>query len=185
VDGGAPALPDAGVTKGDAGAGRDSPVAPDVIASSDGDAAGPGPGQGYTTSGSCDIVTKLPGIVDSHTCWDYTLTATTNHNDGTEHYVAYAPDDVAGTQSACTSQSYSAPQAGPWDSASISASNLSHKKQACDLSGSGYGTTATWTEGAACPTAGSLGHCTDAVTNVWDPSTTALSASLVGVWSVP
>jgi hypothetical protein len=124
-------------------------------------------------------------MVDSHTCWDYTLSVTTNHNDGTEHYVAYTPDDVAGTQSACTSQSYSAPQPGPWDSASISASNLSHKKQACDLAGSSYGTTATWTEGGVCALTGSLGHCTDAVTNAWNPSTTALSASLIGVWSVP
>jgi len=196
IDGGAPGPADAGITTGDAGSAgtkdsasdgltRDSPIAPDVSPSGDADAVGPGPGQGYTTSGSCDIVTKIPGIVDSHTCWDYTLAVTTNHNDGTEHYVAYTPDDVAGTQSACTSQSYSARQPGPWDSPSLSASNLSHKKQACDLSGTSYGTTATWTEGGVCTIAGSLGHCTDAVTNAWDPTTLVLSSSLVGVWSVP
>jgi hypothetical protein len=156
-----------------------------VSPSSDADAVGSGPGQGYTTSGSCDNVSKIPGMVDSHTCWDYTLTVTTNHNDGTEHYVAYMPDDAAGTKSACTAQSYSGTQSGPWDSASLSASNLSHKKQACDLEASSYGTTTTWTEGGTCTIAGSLGHCTDAVTNAWDPSTTVLSSSLVGVWSVP
>jgi hypothetical protein len=130
-------------------------------------------------------VTKIPGMVDSHTCWDYTLTVTTNHNDGTEHYVAYTLDDAAGTKSACTAQSYSGTQSGPWDSASLSDSNLSHKKQACDLEASSYGTTTKWTEGGTCTIAGSLGHCTDAVTNAWDPSTTVLSSSLVGVWSVP
>jgi hypothetical protein len=142
-------------------------------------------GQGYTTSGSCDVVVKIPNLVDSHTCWDYTLTVTANHNDGTEHYVAYTSTDVSGTQSACTSQAYSGSQPGPWDSASISASNLSHKKQACDLAGASYGATSTWTEGGACGLAGSLGHCTDAVVNVWDPSSQALSSSLTGAWSVP
>ena len=141
-------------------------------------------GSTYTTSGSCDIVFSIPNLVDSHTCWDYTLTVTTNHNDGIEHYVAYAPTDVSGTQSACTSQTYSANQAGPWDSAALSASNLSHKKQACDLSGSG-GATATWTEGGTCSLVGSLGHCTDAVINQWDPSTQVMGSSLTGVWSVP
>ena len=141
-------------------------------------------GNGYTTSGSCDIVFKIPGVVDSHTCWDYTLAVTANHNDGFEHYVAYAQTDVSGTQSACTSQTYSASQPGPWDSASLSASNLSHKKQACDLSGSS-GASATWTEGGACGLAGSLGHCTDTVTNQWDPSTQIISSSLNGTWSVP
>jgi hypothetical protein len=142
-----------------------------------------GPGV-YATTGSCDIVYSIPNLVDSHTCWDYTMTVTTNHNDGIEHYVAYSPTDVAGTQSACTSQTYSANQPGPWDSASLSVSNLSHKKQACDLSGSS-GASTTWTEGGTCGLAGSLGHCTDAVTNHWDPSTQNISSSLVGVWSVP
>jgi hypothetical protein len=141
-------------------------------------------GNGYTTSGSCDIVFSIANLVDSHTCWDYTLTVTTNHNDGIEHYVAYAQTDVSGTQSACTSQTYSANQPGPWDSASLSASNLSHKKQACDLSGSS-GATSTWTEGGTCGIGGSLGHCTDTVTNLWDPSTQILSSSLSGTWSVP
>jgi hypothetical protein len=81
-------------------------------------------------------------------------------------------------------QSYSGSQPGPWDSAAISASNLSHKKQACDLSGSS-GATSIWTEGGTCSPAGSLGHCTDAATNAWDPATQVLSSSLVGVWSVP
>ena len=142
-------------------------------------------GSGYTTSGSCDIVVSIPNVLESHTCWDYTLTVTTNHNDGTEHYVAYTQMDVSGTQSACTTQTDSANQPGPWDSASLSASNLSHKKQACDLSGSGYGAASTWTEGGTCGIAGSLGHCTDTVANHWDPSTQIFSSSLSGVWSVP
>jgi len=142
-------------------------------------------GTGYTTSGSCDIVASIPNLLESHTCWDYTLTVTANHNDGTEHYVAYSLTDVSGTQSACTSQSYSASQPGPWDSASISASNLSHKKQACDLAGSGYGATAKWTEGGSCVLAGSLGHCTDKVANQWNPSTQIIDSSLMGTWSVP
>ena len=141
-------------------------------------------GNGYTTSGSCDIVFSIPNLVDSHTCWDYTLTVTTNHNDGIEHYVAYGQTDISGTQSACTSQAYSGNQPGPWDSASLSASNLSHKKQACDLSGSS-GATSTWTEGGTCGLVGALGHCTDTVTNQWDPSTQIISSSLDGVWSVP
>ena len=142
-------------------------------------------GSGYTTSGSCDIVVSIPNVLESHTCWDYTLTVTTNHNDGIEHYVAYDQMDVSGTQSACTTQTDSADQPGPWDSASLSASNLSHKKQACDLSGSGYGAASTWTEGGTCGIAGSLGHCTDTVANHWDPSTQIFSSSLSGVWSVP
>jgi hypothetical protein len=141
-------------------------------------------GNGYTTSGSCDIVFSIPNLVDSHTCWDYTLTVTTNHNDGIEHYVAYGPTDVSGTQSSCTSQSFSAGQPGPWDSASLSASNLSHKKQACESSGSS-GATSKWTEGGTCSLAGSLGHCTDVVTNQWDPSSQVLSSSLIGTWSIP
>jgi collagen type VII alpha len=205
IDGGEPALLDAGVPQTDAGPGPaptdagpatkhdagglapadaqgpDAPVAIDASSPMD---TGSGLGQGYTTSGSCDIVVNIPNLLDSHTCWDYTMTATTNHNDGTEHYVAYKTTDVAGTQSACTSQSYSGSQPGPWNSASLSASNLSHKKQACDLSGSS-GATSTWTEGGACSTAGSLGHCTDAVTNAWDPATQVLSSSLIGVWSTP
>jgi hypothetical protein len=205
IDGGEPVLLDAGAPQTDAGPGpaptdagpvtkrdagstapadaqiRDAPVAIDASPSMD---TGSGLGQGYTTSGSCDIVVNIPNLLDSHTCWDYTMTVTTNHNDGTEHYVAYKATDVSGTQSACTSQSYSGSQPGPWNSASLSASNLSHKKQACDLSGSG-GAASTWTEGGACSTTGSLGHCMDAVTNAWDPATQALSSSLIGVWSVP
>jgi hypothetical protein len=162
--------------------------AADVVALPLGTDAGPdvaGSGQGYTTSGRCDVVVKIPNLVDSHTCWDYTMTATANHNDGTEHYVAYNQEDVSGTQSACTSQTYSAGQTGPWDDAAISASNLSHKKQACDLSGSSYAGSSTWTEGSSCGLAGSLGHCTDTVTNAWDPSSQVLSSSLLGAWSVP
>ena len=175
--GGAEARPDAALADT-----RDALVLPPPLdAPIDGSIA---TGNGYTTSGSCDIVFKIPGILDSHTCWDYTLTVTANHNDGFEHYVAYTQTDVSGTQSACTSQSYSASQPGPWDSASLSASNLSHKKQACDLSGSS-GATATWTEGGTCSLAGSLGHCSDTATNQWDPSTQILSSSLNGVWSVP
>ena len=162
--------------------------AADVVALPLGPDAGPdvaGSGQGYTTSGSCDVVVKIPNLVDSHTCWDYTLTVTANHNDGTEHYVAYSQVDVSGTQSACTSQTYSGGQPGPWDAAAISASNLSHKKQACDMVGSSYGSTSTWTEGGYCGLAGSLGHCADVVTNVWDPISQVLSSSLIGTWSVP
>jgi hypothetical protein len=188
-----PALADARpVPQGEAGGtapadahGSDATTVVDLRPSLDTDTAGPGPGQGYTTSGSCDIVVKIPGLADSHTCWDYALTVTSNHNDGTEHYVAYTSLDVSGTKSACTSQSYAASQPGPWDSASLSASNLSHKKQACDLAGGGYGATSTWTAGGSCSTAGSLGHCTDAVTNAWDPGTQVLSSSLVGSWSAP
>jgi len=195
VDAGVSPQPvDADVPKADAGP---LPSQPDVAVADARDAAVLPPpldaaidgslpnGNGYTTSGSCDIVTNIPNVLDSHTCWDYTLTVTTNHNDGIEHYVAYAQLDVSGTQSACTLQTYSASQPGPWDSASLSASNLSHKKQACDLSGSGYGAAATWTEGGTCGISGSLGHCTDTVTNHWDPSTQILSSSLSGVWSVP
>jgi hypothetical protein len=182
---GTPDAPDAGLAAGDASVGLDAPAVRDAVLSNDADAVGAGGGSGYTTSGSCDVVTKIPGLADSHTCWDYSMTVTTNHNDGIEHYVAYTTTDVAGTKSACTSQSYSATQPGPWDSATISASNLSHKKQACDIAGTSYGTTTTWTEGGSCPLAGSLGHCTDAATNAWDPATSVLSASLVGTWSVP
>jgi hypothetical protein len=205
VDGGGPVLLDASAPENDAGPdapadtgpvtkrdvggsaptdaqGWDAPVAMDTSPSID---VGTGAGQGYTTSGTCDIVVNIPNLLESHTCWDYTMTVTTNHNDGTEHYVAYMATDVLGTQSACTSQSYSGSQPGPWNSASISVSNLSHKKQACDLSGSSYGATSTWTEGGACSTANSLGRCTDAVTNAWDPATQVLSSSLVGVWSTP
>lgn len=175
--GGAETRPDAALADA-----RDAPVLPaPVDAPIDGAIS---TGTGYTTSGSCNIVYSIPNLVDSHTCWDYTLTVTANHNNGFEHYVAYAPTDVSGTQSACTSQTYSGNQPGPWDSASLSASNLSHKKQACDLSGSS-GASATWTEGGTCSLVGSLGHCTDTVTNQWDPSTQVMSSSLNGVWSVP
>jgi len=194
IDSGADASPTeaAPVSKRDAGIGApevgqvpDAPLGLDVFATVDAGIDGSGNNQGYMSSGSCDIVVKIPNLYDSHTCWDYTLTVTTNHNDGTEHYVAYTATDVSGTQSACTAQSYSASQPGPWNSASLSASNLSHKKQACDLAGSSYGTTSLWTEGGSCTIAGSLGHCTDAVTNAWDPATQILSSSLVGAWSVP
>jgi len=199
VDGGQTVASDAGVPQVDVGPvpvadagpdlpkdtqGPDTPLVIDVSRSTDAGVDGAGAGQGYMTSGSCDIVFTIPNLVDSHTCWDYTMTVTTNHNDGIEHYFAYGATDVSGTQSACTSQSNSGSQPGPWDSAAISASNLSHKKQACDLSGSS-GATSIWTEGGTCSPAGSLGHCTDAATNAWDPATQVLSSSLVGVWSVP
>lgn len=133
-----------------------------------GSGGGGGGSGGTTTSGKCQL---------SSYCWDYTLTVTTNHNDGVEHYVYYDASLTSSGQSACMNSTFSAQQPGPWDNAAISARNLTQKKTACSLAGG------TFTEGAACSLSGSLGHCTNDITNVWDGTT--LTATTTAAWSVP
>jgi hypothetical protein len=123
---------------------------------------------GTTTSGKCQL---------SNYCWDYTLTVTTNHNDGVEHYVYYDASLTASGQSACMNSTFGQQISGPWDNAAISARNLTQKKTACSLAGG------TFTEGAACSLTGSLGHCTNDITNVFDGTT--LTATTTAAWSVP
>ena len=149
-----------------------------------GGAGGGGGSVGLTTSGKCEISATLPNNTMIRTCWDYSLTVSTNHNDGTEHYVYYDSTTVTSGQSACTDSTFSAQQPGPWDNASISARNLSQKKTACALQAQG-GASAVFTEGATCSLSGSLGHCTWTVTNVWDPGTTTLTATVGTMWAVP
>lgn len=140
-------------------------------------------GGGLTTSGKCEI--QITGTVTMSTCWDYSLTVSTNHNDGTEHYVYYDATSAGSGQTSCKDSTFSAQQPGPWDNDTISARNLAQKKTACALQAQTPGATATFTEGAACSLSGSLGHCTWAVANVWDPGTTTLTATVHTTWSTP
>jgi hypothetical protein len=147
-----------------------------------GTAAGGGTGAGLTTSGRCEV-TGL-GV---NTCWDYSLTVTTNHNDGVEHYVYDDATSAAVGQNTCT-QSAGTFTAGAgtnvFDPATVSASNLSHKRSACEAQNAG-GVTATFTEGASCSLTGSLGHCTANIVNVFDPGAQTVTATTTTSWSTP
>ena len=134
-----------------------------------GGGGGGGSGVGDTTSGKC--------VMSASYCWDYTLTVTTNHNDGVEHYVYYEANAASSGQAACTNSSFSTPMPGPWDNAAISQRNLTQKQTACSIGGG------TFTQGAACSLSGSMGHCTNTIANVWDGTT--LTATTTAAWSVP
>ncbi|MFO0596776.1 MAG: hypothetical protein U0228_15795 [Myxococcaceae bacterium] len=142
---------------------------------------------GLTTSGKCEVQFAVPNVAIERWCWDYTLTVSTNHNDGNEHWFYYDAMSASSGQSTCASSNntFTAQQPGPWNDATISATNLNQKRSACQQQGNVMYTTATFTEGAACSSSGSLGHCTMTVTNVWNPSTTDLTATTTGTWSVP
>lgn len=143
-------------------------------------------GVGLTTSGKCEITVSPPGVMERRSCWDYSLTVTENHNDGTETFVFYDRESASSGRQTCDSNAgtFTAAQPGPWDSAAISAGNLANKRRACALV-NGTFSTATFTEGASCARAGSVGYCAHQVTNVWNPSTAMLTATVATRWSGP
>lgn len=151
-----------------------------------GGAGGGGGGSGLTTSGRCEIRVNVPNSAELNWCWDYELTVTTGHNDGIEHWVYRDTMTVGGGQTTCTNengQTFSGPAPGPWDNAAVSQQNVTNKQSACTQTGMQMFTTATWTPGAACSLAGSLGHCNRNVTNTWDGST--LTSLVQTTWTVP
>jgi len=73
---------------------------------------------------------------------------------------------------------------GAIDASALSARNLAHKKDACTLQGQPLYTSATWGD-PPCTTTGSLGHCTWAVTNTYDPSSGNVTSHTDTAWTVP
>ncbi len=148
---------------------------------------GGGGGDSFTTSGSCTITYSPPGIAPQTWCWDYSLTASGNTNNGSEHHVYYDALLATDGQTTCADangQESTGPAGGALDASALSASNLAHKKQACTLQGQSLYTSATWGD-PPCTTTGSLGHCTWAVTNTYDPSSGNVTSHTDTVWTVP
>ena len=142
---------------------------------------------GLTTSGKCEVRVELPSMPSQSWCWDFEMTVSGNHNDGTEHFVYYDSESAQSGQTTCSESAgtFTGGAGGTFDAQTISNMNLQNKKNACQAQAAGYGTTATFTEGADCALTGSLGHCTHQVTNVFDASSGTVTATTQTAWSVP